>query len=73
MAPEKENDPIDIVEHAPDNGDLKDAVLDAALQGQAMTGYETLTPWETVKAFKISSLACFAAAFSAATDGYQVG
>lgn len=73
MATEKQNDPTEAIEHVPDSGNLKDAVLDAALMGQARTGYETLTPWETVKTFKISSLACFAAAFSAATDGYQVG
>ncbi|KAL1864281.1 hypothetical protein VTK73DRAFT_5991 [Phialemonium thermophilum] len=51
----------------------KDATVEAVVQGQAATGYETLTLWETVMTFKVSTLVCFAAAFSAATDGYQVG
>ncbi|KAF2008744.1 general substrate transporter [Aaosphaeria arxii CBS 175.79] len=46
---------------------------DAAAKGQALSGYESLTRWETVKTFKIATLVCFAAAFSAATDGYQIG
>jgi len=55
--------------------DLKssDAVADAAIRGQAITGYEDLTPWQTVKQFKMATALCFAAAFSAATDGYQIG
>lgn len=57
------------------DGDLKssDAVADAATKGQAATGYEALTPWETVQTFKVCTAVCFAAAFSAATDGYQIG
>ena len=51
----------------------KDAAADAAMRGQATTGYETLTLWETVKMFKVSTAVCFFAAFSAATDGYQIG
>lgn len=51
----------------------KDAVVDAATKGQAVTGYETLTLWETVMTFKVATAYCFAAAFSAATDGYQIG
>lgn len=50
----------------------KDVAIDAAARGQAATGYETLTPWETVKTFKKSTAVCFMAAFSAATDGYQI-
>lgn len=46
---------------------------DAAAQGQATSGYETLTLWETLKTFKVATLVCFMAAFSAATDGYQIG
>ncbi|KAK4119734.1 general substrate transporter [Parathielavia appendiculata] len=51
----------------------KDAAADAAVRGQATTGYETLTLWETVMTFKVSTAVCFFAAFSAATDGYQIG
>lgn len=55
--------------------DLKPAevVLDAAARGQATSGYEHLTPWETVKMFPKATAACFACAFAAATDGYQIG
>ena len=51
----------------------KDAVVDAATKGQTVTGYETLSLWETVMTFKVATAFCFAAAFSAATDGYQIG
>jgi len=51
----------------------KDAAADAAIRGQAATGYETLTLWETIKTFEVSTAVCFFAAFSAATDGYQIG
>lgn len=47
-------------------------VEDAVAKGQVTSGYETLTNWQTVKKFKLVSLICFLAAFSAATDGYQV-
>lgn len=67
-------DPVECIE---DTGDTKntpkDAALDAAIRGQAATGYETLSLWDTVKKFKVSTFMCFAAAFSAATDGYQIG
>jgi hypothetical protein len=58
-----------------EDGDIKgsDVVADAATKGQAITGYENLTPWQTVKHFKMATALCFAAAFSAATDGYQIG
>jgi len=59
------------LEHAIDR-DPKDAALNAAAKGQTTTGYEELTPWETVKTFKVATAACFLAAFSAATDGYQI-
>jgi hypothetical protein len=62
-------------EFVDDEGNLKssDVVADAATQGQAITGFEHLTPWQTVKQFKMATALCFAAAFSAATDGYQIG
>ncbi|KAL4979006.1 hypothetical protein BDW66DRAFT_157869 [Aspergillus desertorum] len=47
--------------------------IDAANRGQLATGYEHLTVLETIKTFKIANLMCFAMAFSAATDGYQIG
>ena len=50
----------------------KEEVIAAAERGQAATGYEHLTPWETIKLFKTSTAVCFAAAFSAAADGYQI-
>ncbi|KAH7161982.1 general substrate transporter [Dactylonectria estremocensis] len=34
-----------------------------------LTGYETLSVWETIKAFKMNSLICFLVTLSAATDG----
>ncbi|KAK4042811.1 putative hexose transporter [Parachaetomium inaequale] len=67
------SDQVDWAEHADGAETTKEAALDAASRGQAITGYETLTLWETVKTFKVSSAVCFAAAFSAATDGYQIG
>ncbi|PKX94853.1 putative MFS alpha-glucoside transporter [Aspergillus novofumigatus IBT 16806] len=39
----------------------------------AMTGYEHLSVMETIKTFKLASFICVAMAFSAATDGYQIG
>jgi hypothetical protein len=64
------------VEHieTSDGAPLKeDAAVDAATRGQAMTGYEHLSVMETIKTFKVASLICVAMAFSAATDGYQIG
>lgn len=51
----------------------KDLALDAASKGQGVSGYETLSLWETVKAFKVNAAICLAVTFSAATDGYQIG
>jgi MFS family permease len=73
MANEKPVTTIDHVATLDVPMDAKDVVVDAAARGQATSGYEALTPWETVKTFKWATLACFAAAFSAATDGYQIG
>ncbi|GMG27113.1 unnamed protein product [Aspergillus oryzae var. brunneus] len=58
-----------------DEGVVKplEATLDAATKGQAVSGYEDLGIWETIKTFKLCTIVCFAMAFSAATDGYQVG
>lgn len=50
-----------------------EAAVDAAAKGQATSGYENLTQFETVRMFKVATLVCFAAAVSAATDGYQIG
>jgi hypothetical protein len=69
-------DPKSSIQHVEEHGDAhdpKDAVLEAAAQGQTTTGYETLSLWQTVMTFKVSTAVCFAAAFSAATDGYQIG
>ncbi len=66
-------DPADMVEDAADAMTPKDAAVNAAMKGQAITGYETLGVWETVKTFRMCTLMCFLAAFSAATDGYQIG
>ncbi|RHZ58053.1 hypothetical protein CDV55_105909 [Aspergillus turcosus] len=64
------------VEHleASDDAPVKgDAAVDAATRGQATTGYEHLSVMETIKTFKLVTLVCIAMAFSAATDGYQIG
>ncbi|KAJ5635166.1 uncharacterized protein N7484_008479 [Penicillium longicatenatum] len=50
-----------------------DPAFDAVMRGQVTTGYENLSALETIKTFKICTLVCFAMAFSAATDGYQIG
>ena len=67
------SDPVDLVEDAAGDMTPKDAAMNAAMQGQAVTGYETLGFWETVNTFRMCTLMCFLAAFSAATDGYQIG
>ena len=46
---------------------------EAEAKGQSSSGYENLTLWQTVKLFKVATAYCFAAAFSAASDGYQIG
>ncbi|PMD28821.1 hexose transporter [Hyaloscypha variabilis F] len=66
--------PVENIENIGDDAiKPSEVVADAATKGQAVSGYETLSVWETVKAFKFASFICFAVAFSAATDGYQVG
>ncbi|KAK1496983.1 hypothetical protein CCUS01_13265 [Colletotrichum cuscutae] len=72
--PKKPVDNVAYVEYPADDGlKFSDAAVDAATRGQNISGYKSLSIWETVKLFKIASAACFAAAFSAATDGYQIG
>lgn len=62
------------VEIIADEGlEKSDLALDAAVKGQQTTGYEDLGILESIKTFKICTLVCFAMAFSAATDGYQIG
>ena len=51
----------------------KDALTDASARGHGLSGYEELNFLETVKRFKMCTLLCFLATFSAATDGYQLG
>lgn len=79
MTKTEDQKPEIALEHADDVGlenqhdNPKDVTLDAAAKGQGVSGYETLTLWETFKAFKVCSATCCAVAFSAATDGYQIG
>lgn len=76
-AQEKRRDEhVEFAEHRDDaDADMtpKDVAVEAVVRGQAATGYEKLTLLETIMTFKVSTVVCFAAAFSAATDGYQVG
>jgi hypothetical protein len=58
---------------AEDGFEKTDPVFDAATKGQGVTGYEALGVRETIKTFKLCTLVCFMMAFSAATDGYQIG
>lgn len=46
---------------------------EAAAAGQGISGYETLTVWETCMKFKYNSVVCSMMAFAAAMDGYQIG
>lgn len=58
---------------AEDGFEKSDPAFEAATKGQVTTGYEELGAFETIKTFKLCTLVCFAMAFSAATDGYQIG
>lgn len=49
-----------------------DLAAEAIAQGQALSGYENLTFWETVRAFKMAAAICLISAFAAAADGYQI-
>ncbi|KAI8660344.1 MFS domain-containing protein [Fusarium keratoplasticum] len=51
----------------------KDLNSEAAARGQGVSGYEELTPWQTVMKFKMNCLICTAMTISAGTDGYQIG
>ncbi|KAF5241036.1 hypothetical protein FANTH_9253 [Fusarium anthophilum] len=83
MANAKEKIPGAVTEHtdiaieqretAGDGSPAKEAFMVAASKGQGLSGYETLSLWETCKAFKVCTAYCFLVAFSAATDGYQIG
>ncbi|KAH6950410.1 general substrate transporter [Ilyonectria sp. MPI-CAGE-AT-0026] len=79
MAPEKAEaqKPTERADHVEIPVDVAakhgDDFLDATANGQARTGFETLTLRETVLKFKLCTAVCFAAAFSAATDGFQIG
>jgi hypothetical protein len=75
-----ENDfgrPAEVTEHCEVVGDgvkfPKELTSEAAARGQGLSGYEELTPWETLMKFKLNSIVCLAATLSAATDGYQIG
>lgn len=59
---------VDEAVHVP-----KDLASEAAAAGQGLTGYEGLSVWGTIKAFKMNALICSLIAVSAATDGYQIG
>ena len=50
-----------------------DTAADAAAKDQAASVYENTSLWQTVKLCEVAIITCFAAAFSAATDGYQIG
>lgn len=68
---------VDVAEHH-ENGDEaisapKNMSAEAAARGQGISGYESLSPWQTILHFKMNALICFAITFSAATDGYQIG
>lgn len=66
--------PFDVAEHHEAAGDAtlppKDLSSEAAARGQCVSGYETLSPWQTIMQFKMNTAVCFAATLSAATDGY---
>lgn len=46
---------------------------EAAAAGQGVSGYETLTIWETARKFKYNTFICSLMAVAAAADGYQIG
>ena len=62
-------DKVQDAEAPKEPGDIN---LNAADKGQAISGYETLSVWQTAVKFKYASLACFFAPLSAAADGYQL-
>ncbi|KAF5624687.1 general alpha-glucoside permease [Fusarium tjaetaba] len=63
---------VDSHDHAETALKHDDIAAEAVAQGQALSGYEHLTFWETVRTFKMASLVCLLAAFSAGADGYQI-
>lgn len=73
MASQKPNTACSESDHIEQCQKAGHVVAEAIVKGQATSGYEDLTLWETVTTFKVATAACFLAAFSAATDGYQIG
>ncbi|EWG51564.1 hypothetical protein FVEG_10492 [Fusarium verticillioides 7600] len=49
-----------------------DLAAETVAQGQALSGHEHLIFWETVRTFKVASVVCLLAAFSAGADGYEI-
>ncbi|SPJ78670.1 probable maltose permease (MalP) [Fusarium torulosum] len=63
---------VESLHHAENALKHDDLAAEAATQGQALSGYEHLSFWETVRTFKMASLVCLLSAFSAGADGYQI-
>lgn len=68
----KGNSAVDVHRHVETPIRPAEVAVEAADKGQATSGYEDLTLWETVSKFKFASIYCFIAAMSAAADGYQL-
>jgi hypothetical protein len=68
----KDDSAVDVHRHVETPIRPAEVVVEAADKGQATSGYEDLTLWETVSKFKFASIYCFIAAMSAAADGYQL-
>jgi hypothetical protein len=68
----KDKTAVDAQRHIETAAKPAEVAIEAADKGQATSGYEDLTLWQTVAQFKFASLYCFIAAMSAAADGYQL-
>ncbi|KAL2209240.1 general substrate transporter [Sarocladium strictum] len=68
----KDDSAVDVHRHVETPIRPAEVAVEAADKGQATSGYEDLTLWETVSKFKFASIYCFIAAMSAAADGYQL-
>lgn len=75
MTSTEEKPDVVLREFVDDNDGLtkKDVSAQALAKGQGTSGYEKLTIWQTIRAFKMNCLVCFLMTLSAATDGYQLG
>lgn len=75
MATQEKIGPVEVPEHVDEAfpSSPKDLTAEAAASGQGLDGYETLTPLQTVRAFKLNSLFCILAGLSSAMEGYQIG